>query len=108
MTINFYNNLLNDVRDTDFYDSTYGLLNTHAGSYANKLQSDGSSSLLDITGNFSNRTLLPSAAPGTYDWDKCNVIPYESVITTYTITVTVYKDGESTPIETMSSEVINW
>ena len=109
MNINFYNNFLNDVRDTDYYDSTYGILTAHSGSYANKLQANGTSVLLDFTGNVENKTLLPTSVPaGTYDWDGSNVLPYESVVTTYTITVSVYKDGETTPIETMSGEVINW
>ena len=109
MTINFYNNLLNDVREDDFYDGTYGLLNAHSGTFADKLQADGSSSLIAVTGNFENKTLLPTSIPGVlYDFDNSNVTPYESVVTTYSIIVTVYKDNESTPIETMSSEVINW
>ncbi len=109
MTVDFYNNFLNDIRDTDFYDGTYGILNSHSGSFAGKLQSDGSSSLLAVTGLFENKTLLPTSIPGVvFDFDNSNVIPYESVVTTYNITVTVYKDNETTAIETMSGEVINW
>lgn len=112
MTVNFYNNFLNDVRDTDFYDSTYTVAayQAHGSNFAAELQSNGTSSLLDTHGLFENKTLLPdSPAVGSlYDWDGTNVIPYESVATTYSITVTVYKDNETTPIETMSGEVINW
>ena len=112
MTVNFYNNLLNDVRTEDYYATPAagtGNLSSHAGSYANKLQSNGTSSLISSSGSFSNKTLNPTSVPaGSYDWNGSNVIPYESVVTSYNIIVRVYKDGESTPIETMSGEVINW
>lgn len=109
MTVNFYNNFLVDIRDTDYYDATYGILSAHSGSYAGKLQTNGTSSLLNVTGLFENKTLLPTSVPGVvFDFDNNNIIPYESVVTTYNITVTVYKDNETTPIETMSGEVVNW
>ena len=109
MTVNFYNNLLVDVRNTDLYDlTTYGPLDTHGNSYANKLQSNGTSSLLNFTGNVENKTLKPDPAVTPYDWDGYTVIPYDTVTPLYSVTVNVYKDGEASPIETMSSEVINW
>jgi len=111
MTVNFYNNFLYDVRNDDFYDSTYGLLNAHSNSYAGRLQADGSSVLLNFSGNVINRTLLPvSLAPGSTDycdWNSANIV-HDNMVSTYNMVIYVYKDGETTPIETMTSEVINW
>lgn len=107
MTINFYNNFLYDVRNTDRYDNS-ALLSAHSETFANALQSDGTSTLITYTGSFNNRTLPPSGA-GLYDWDGANMTPYRTgVLSTYNIIVRVYKDGDTTPIESMSGEVINW